>query len=152
MVSIEARTHGVETQLWSIDGRYRVGLAPESLDAGFAWNHVVTLPLASGRHALRALVPRGSGVDSLRIVARRSSDAAYIALLEQLGFEVGAPGAAVARGVWLETLGAPGFVELANGFRLRMDGDLRDRSLVFSDHEPPRWTTRPASPLLPAEM
>jgi hypothetical protein len=152
VVSIRARTHGVLPQLWSVDGRYRITLEPRSLEGGFDWNHVVTLPLAAGRHALRALVARGSGVDEIRVMPHRSADADYTRLVAELGFAAGAPGEPVSRGEVRELLASSSFAQLAKGFRWRMAGDLRDRSLVLVDAEPAPYTSRPLTPLLPAEL
>jgi hypothetical protein len=129
-----------------------VTLHPESVPGGFSWNHVLTVPLASGQHSLRALVSRGSGVDALRVTPRRSSDADYVRALEKLGFRGGAPEAPVPRSVALDALSSPGFRELARGFRLRMQGAPGDRSLALVDDEPDPFTSRPLSPLLPAEL
>jgi hypothetical protein len=152
VVTVEARTHGVLPQIWSVDARYRVTLHPESVSGGFSWNHVVTVPLAAGQHALRALVSRGSGIDALRVTPRRSSDADYVAVLERLGFRGGAADEPVPRSVALDTLSRPGFRELASGFRLRMQGAPGGRPLALVDDEPDPFTTRPLSPLLPAEL
>jgi hypothetical protein len=152
VVSLEALTHGVLPQIWSVDGRYRVTLHPESAPGGFSWNHVLTVPLASGQHSLRALVSRGSGVDALRVTPRRSSDADHVRALEKLGFRVGAPEEPVPRSVAFDALSSPGFRELASGFRRRMEGVPGDRSLALVDDEPDPFTSRPLSPLLPAEL
>jgi hypothetical protein len=152
VITVQARTHGVLPQIWAVDGRYRVTVQPVAYDGGFAWNHVLTLPLASGRHALRALVSRGAGVDQLKIVSHRSSDRDYVAVLEGLGFRAGPPGAGVPRGAALAVLRNPSFGQLADGFRLRMAGDARDQPLALVDAEPNPYTSRPLSPLLPAEL
>lgn len=152
VVTIAARTHGVLPQIWAVDGRYRVTVQPRALDGDFAWNHVLTLPLGSGQHALRALVSRGSGVDAVRFVPHRSGDRDYVRVLEGLGFEGGPPSAPVARAAALEILGSSSFAELAGGFRRRIAGDVRDRPLVLVDNEPDPFTSRPLSPLLPAEL
>jgi hypothetical protein len=152
VVSLKASTHGVQPQIWSVDGRYRLTVHPQSTPAGFTWNHLITLPLGAGEHVLRALIPRGSGIDAIRVVHHRSSDADHVAVLEELGFRGGAPGAPVPRGVALNALASPSFVELANGFRLRLQGDTSDRSLALVDDEPRPLTSRPLSPLLPAEL
>jgi hypothetical protein len=152
VVTLEALTHGVLPQIWSVDGRYRVTLHPESVPGGFSWNHVLTVPLAAGQHSLRALVSRGSGVDALRVIPRRSSDADYVRALEKLGFQGGAPDEPVPRSVAREALSSPGFRELASGFRLRMEGVPDRRSLALVDDEPDPFTSRPLSPLLPAEL
>ena len=98
-----------------LDGRYRITLHPEAYDGGFAWNQVVTLPLGSGRHALRALVSRGSGVDAVRFVPHRSTDGDYVRVLEGLGFEAGAPSVPVARSAALAVLGSSSFRGLGIG-------------------------------------
>ena len=54
---LRARTHGVQPQIWSVDGRYRVTVEPNAVGGAFTWHHVVTLPLSSGQHKVRALVP-----------------------------------------------------------------------------------------------
>jgi hypothetical protein len=152
VVSLEALTHGVLPQIWSVDGRYRVTVRPRSVPGGFSWNHVLTVPLAAGQHSLRALVSRGSGVDALRVIPRRASDADCVRALERLGFQGGAPTALVSRSVALDTLSSPGFRELASGFRLRMQGAPGDRSLALVDDEPDPFTSRPLTPALPAEL
>lgn len=152
VVSIRARTYGVQPQIWTVDGRYRVTLQPRSFDGAFAWNHVITLPLSSGRHVVRALLPRGSGVDALRVVHHHSSDRDYVDVLAGLGFGGGAPEAPVPRGVVDQLVSTSSFAELANGFRLRMAGDPRDDSLALVDADPDPHTSRPLSPLLPAEL
>ena len=152
VVSLEALTHGVPPQVWSVDGRYRLTLHPESVPGGFSWNQLLTVPLAAGQHSVRALVSRGSGVDVLRVVPRRSSDADYVRALEKLGFRGGAPDEAVPRSVALDALSSPGFRELVSGFRLHMEGAPGNRSLALVDDEPDPFTSRPLSPLLPAEL
>jgi hypothetical protein len=152
VVSLEALTHGVLPQIWSLDGRYRVTLRPESVPGGFSWNHVLTVPLAAGQHSLRALVSRGSGIDALRAIPRRSSDADYVRVLEKMGFRGGAPDQPVPRSVALDTLSSPNFREFASGLRLRMQGAPVKPSLALVDDEPDPFTSRPLSPLLPAEL
>ena len=152
VVSVEARTHGVLSQIWSIDGRYRVSIEPVSMESGLAWNPVITLPLASGRHAVRALVARGSGVDALRIVSHRSSDADYVAVLEGLGLPGHAPESPVRRSQAEEILASPAFAELAAGLRLELAGDTSDRSMALVDGDPDPLTSRSLSPMLPAEL
>jgi hypothetical protein len=152
VVTIQARTHGVQPQLWSVDGRYRLTVHPDAEDAGFRWNHVITLPLSSGRHALRALVAPGSGIDAIRVISHRSSDSDYVGVLEELGFRGGAPGAPVPRSVTERALASPAFVELASRFRLRLAGDPSDHPLVLVDDDPAPFRSRSLSPLLPAEL
>jgi len=152
VVSVSARTHGVLPQLWSLDGHYRLTIQPEGLPGDFVWNHVVTLPLSAGRHALRALVARGSGIDEIRLAFHDSRDSDYAQVLAGIGFPTGAPGAAVTRGELREVVEHPAFAQLASGFRLRAAGDLSDRSLVLVEDDPPGRTSRPLSPALPAEL
>jgi len=152
VVSLEALTHGVLPQIWSLDGRYRVTLRPESVPGGFSWNHVLTVPLASGQHSLRALVSRGSGIDAFRVIPRRSSDADYVRALEKMGFRGGAPDQPVPRSVALDTLSSPNFREFAGGLRLRLQGGQVKHSLALIDNEPDPFTSRALSPLLPAEL
>lgn len=152
VVTLEALTHGAEAQLWSLDGRYRVSLYPQSVAGGFAWNHVVTLPLSSGRHVVRALLPRGSGVDALRVNSHRSADTDHVAVLRHLGFPLGPSAAPVTRSGARKVLASPSFVELAGAFRLRMEGDPADRPLALVEDEPDPHFSRPISPLLPADL
>jgi len=152
VVTVTARTHGVLPQIWSVDGRYRVTVQPDALADGFAWNHVLTLPLGSGRHALRALVSRGSGVDAVRFVPHRSSDRDYVRVVEGLGFPGGPSGAPVAQADALAVLASSSFAELARGFRRRVAGEPSRRPLALVDHAPPPYTSRPLSPLLPGEL
>lgn len=152
VASFHARTHGAAEQIWSVDGRYGVTLRPESERGDFTWNHVLTLSLPAGEHAVRALVARGSGVDEIRIVPHRSSDAEYVAAVERAGFGGGAPDAVVPRDRVQRTLAEPYFRELAAGFRRRMAGDATDRSLALFDTELERLWTRPLSPVLPADL
>ena len=112
----------------------------------------MTLPLASGRHVIRALVSRGAGIDVLELVPHRSTDAAYAAVLTSLGMRGDAPVAPISVSRMRRTLNSDSFAQLALGFRLRMAGDRRDQSLVLVDLEPDPHTTRPLSPLLPAEL
>jgi hypothetical protein len=122
------------------------------VEAGFAWNHVLTLPLAAGRHNVRALVARGAGVDALRVVSHRSSDADYVAVLEGLGFPGHAPEAPVARAEADGIRASTTFVELAAAFRQRLAGASGDHSLALVEPTPEPGFSRPLSPLLPAEL
>jgi hypothetical protein len=152
VVSVSARTHGVQPQLWSLDGHYRLTIEPESVPGDFTWNHVVTLPVSAGRHALRALVGRGAGIDEIRMVFHDSRDSDYAQVLAGIGFPTGAPSAPVTRGELREVIEHPAFAQLASGFQRRAAGDLSDRSLVLVDDDAPGRTSRPLSPALPAEL
>jgi hypothetical protein len=151
-VTFYARSHGVLPQLWSVDDRYRVTLHPDNAEAAFAWSPVLTLPLGAGRHSVSARIARGSGIDAVRAVFHRASDADYVRVLEELGFRGGAAGAPVPRAVAAEALASPTFVDLANAFRLGLEGRHRDRSLVLVEERPAPFRSRPLSPLLPAEL
>jgi hypothetical protein len=101
---------------------------------------------------VRALVARGAGVDALRIVSHRSSDADYIAVLEGLGLPGHAPESPVRRSQAEEILASPAFAELAAGLRLELAGDTSDRSIALVDADPDPLTSRTLSPMLPAEL
>ena len=152
VVTILARTHGEQAQVWSLDGRHRLTVNPDSVPEGFAWNHVITLPLSAGGHAIRALVARGSGIDLLRVVHHRASDADYVGVLETLGFRAGAPDALVPRSAARDILSGPALAELSSAFQRRLAGDRRDQTLWLVDEEPAPLYTRPLSPVLPAEL
>jgi hypothetical protein len=152
VVTLRARTFGVRPQLWSVDGRYRVTVEPTAYAGNFAWNHVITLPLSKGRHVVRALVSRGAGIDVIEFVPHRSTDADYAAVLTGLGLRGDAPVAPIRASRMRRMVNSSAFAQLALGFRLRMAGDRRDQSLVLVDLEPESHTTRPLSPLLPAEF
>lgn len=113
--TLYARVHGAAPQIWSIDGRHRVTLLPGTRAATFAWSHVLTLPLAAGEHALRALVARDSGVDALRLVRRRSSDADYLALAEREGIAGNVRRRLVTHAVARASLSSPRFVRRMQG-------------------------------------
>jgi hypothetical protein len=113
--TLYARVHGAAPQIWSIDGRHRVTLRPGERASTFAWSHVLTLPLAAGEHALRALVARDSGVDALRLVRRRSSDADYLALAEREGIAGNSRRRLVTHAVARASLSSPRFVRRVRG-------------------------------------
>jgi hypothetical protein len=73
-------------------------------------------------------------------------------VLAGLGMRGSAPVSTINVSRMRRTLNSAAFAQLALGFRLRMAGDRRDQSLVLVDLEPYPNTTRPLSPLLPAEL
>ncbi|MDH3520452.1 MAG: hypothetical protein OEM49_08350 [Myxococcales bacterium] len=150
--SLFARTRGAEAQLWSIDGRYRIGARAESRGARFSWIHLMTTPLGSGEHAIRALVPRGGGIDVIRVTRHRATSVHYVDVLEQMGFRGGAPDALVTREVALGNLLRPAFAELAAEFRERMAQGGPDEPIVAVDGALPPLYSRPLSPSLPSEL
>jgi hypothetical protein len=153
VVTIEARILGVQPQLWSIDGRYRATVMPTGGRDVFEWVPVLTVPLGSGEHELRARIARQSGVDVLRATPRRSSDADYVSVLSELGLHVSAAEALVTRSDALESLSSGVFLELASRFQRRIEGDVTPRSVVLVDETPPpRSADRALSPMLPAEL
>jgi hypothetical protein len=154
LYTLLARLHGREPQLWSVDGRYQLTLKPgEDADA-FAWTHVFTLPLSAGEHVIRALLPRGAGIDVLRLQARAASDSDYLALLDSLGFREGAPDQLVTWSAAHANLSHPTFVARADGFLARIaealgtPGDL----LAIVARELEQLYSRPLSPCLPPEL
>ena len=151
LFTLMARVRPSGAQLWSIDGRYRVALAPEAGASEFNWSHVMTLTLGSGEHAVRALVPRGSGIDVLRLVRRRASDADYIALLDQLGFREGAPDALVRAADARANLTNPNFDTFVAGFLQPVGGNPGD-PLALVARELDQLYSRPLSPVIPPEL
>ncbi|MCH7708544.1 MAG: hypothetical protein IH884_08625 [Myxococcales bacterium] len=152
VVTLMARTHGVQPQLWSINGRYRITVIPEGLPLDFSWTRVATLTLSSGRHAVRGLFAVGAGVDELRIISHRSSDPDYVGVISQIGFFTSVSNAPVGRSEALDLMRSAAFIELASALRSHLHGNPADRSLVLVDDEPDSFVTRPLSPFLPADL
>ncbi|UCE85642.1 MAG: hypothetical protein JSU66_15120 [Deltaproteobacteria bacterium] len=146
-----ARLHGRERQLWSIDNRYRVMVRPGPEADAFAWTEVATLPLSIGEHVFRARMPRGSGIDVVRLARRRASDADYLGVLEAAGFREGPVDARVTLADAQRNLGHPTFRVLANDFLTRISGGSAD-DFALIEHDLGRLYTRPLSPLLPADL
>jgi hypothetical protein len=74
-------------------------------------------------------------------------------VLGELGLRVSAAEAHVTHGEALASLGSPAFIELASGFRRRIEGDAKDREVVLVDEPGPAAASeRPLSPLLPSEL
>jgi hypothetical protein len=153
VVTLDARILGDSPQLWSVAGRYRASVTPSGGKTIFTWEHVLTLPLGAGDHELRARIPRHAGVDRLRATSRRSRDVDYLAVLRELGMNVSAAETHVTHSDALTNLSSGVFLELANGFQQRIEGDPSERSIVLVDPTPETTsTTRPLSPLLPSEL
>ncbi len=122
LYSLTARIHGGHAQLWSIDGRYRATVHPGPRAGGFAWTHVMTIQLPKGEHTIRALIPRGAGIDSLHWIQRKASDSAYIAVLQDAGFRSGVPEQPVTQTEAFHSLSNPLFGEISSQFRQRLGG------------------------------
>jgi hypothetical protein len=153
VVTLEARVLGDAPQLWTVDGRYRAIVLPTGGREVFSWVQVLTLPLGAGDHELRALIARQTGVDLLRATPRRSRDADYLSILSELGMHVSAADALVTRSDALASLSSSVFVELANRFQRRIEGDASERPIVLVDERPePRSVERALSPMLPSEL
>ncbi len=118
--SLIARIHGEGGEIWSIDGSYRVTIEPEGATEGFARTHVVTLHLDGGEHVIRALLPKGSGIDALHLVRRRARDVDYIALVEAEGFRSGVPNQPVTQTDAYRSLSNPLFAEISSHFLSRL--------------------------------
>ena len=123
--SLIARIHGEGEEIWSIDGGYRVTIRPEGAIAGFALTHVVTLHLSGGEHVIRALLPKGAGIDTLHLVRRRARDIDYIALLEDEGFRSGVPNQPVTQTDAYRNLSRPLFAEISSHFLSRLAGGFQ---------------------------
>lgn len=155
VVTLVARTHGSAPQLWSVDGRYRVTVQPRVSRGSFSWTPVATLPLPAGEHAIRAHFARGSGVDAVRVIHHRSTDADHLRVVQELGLPVGAPDSPVPRSVAEQSLRRPLVLELVAGLRRRLDGARAVPSpvvLAEDDSEPDFAGPRPLSPVLPSEL
>jgi hypothetical protein len=123
--SLIARIHGEGEEIWSIDGGYRVAIRPEEVTESFARTHVVTLHLSGGEHVIRALLPKGAGIDTLHLVRRRARDVDYIALLEDEGFHSGVPNQPVTQTDAYRSLSRPLFAEISSHFLSRLAGNFQ---------------------------
>ena len=125
LYTLLVRVYGHQSQIWSLDGRHRVTVRPKRDAAGFDWAHVMTLHLDSGEHVVRALLPRGAGIDSLHLIPRTGTDSDYIAVLEAAGFGGGVPDQPVTQTDAYSTLSNPLFAEVSSRFRKRLAGDAK---------------------------
>jgi hypothetical protein len=123
--SLIARIHGEGDEIWSIDGSYRVAIRPEGAIESFARTHVLTLHLSGGEHVIRALLPKGAGIDTLHLVRRRAWDVDYIALLHDEGFRSGVPNQPVTQTDAYRSLSRPLFAEISSHFLSRLAGDFQ---------------------------
>jgi hypothetical protein len=123
--SLIARIHGEGEEIWSIDGGYRVTVRPEGAASSFARTHVVTLHLDGGEHVIRALLPKGAGIDTLHLVRRRARDVDYLALLEDEGFRTGVPNQPVTQTDAYRSLSRPLFAEFSSHFLSRLGGNFQ---------------------------
>jgi hypothetical protein len=149
LMSLEARISGEGAQLWSLDGRMRASVEPGAL--GFGWQHVLTGPLASGEHVIRALVPAGSSIDRIRIVTRAAEDPDYVEVLEQMGLPQGAVHARVPRGLVMSTLREPVVEMLAESFLVRAAGGEEPPMPAMNRELAPLYP-RPLSPVLASDL
>jgi hypothetical protein len=150
LVSLEARVSGEGAQLWSLDGRMRASIeAPGA--RRFGWRHVLTAPLASGEHVVRALIPSGASIDRIRLVAHSAEDPDYVEVMEQMGFPQGHVHARVARGLMRRTLRDPAFIVLAENFLVRAaGGEEPPLPAIPRDRDP--WYPRPLGPVLASDL
>jgi len=128
----------------------RLTAEPGEGSENFAWTHVITIPLTSGEHVIRALVPRDGGIDLIKLVRRRSRDEDYLSLMEEAGFRGGAPAAYVTRSAAFASLSNPTFSEHARHFLTHVVEGEDPIFLVENDTE--ALYSRPLSPLLPPEL
>jgi hypothetical protein len=148
--TVEGLLHGAEAQIWSIDGSYRVTVEPGEGADGFVRTDVITVPLTAGEHVIRALIPRDAGIDSIRLVRRKSLARNYLDLIEEAGFRGGAPAAYVTRSDAYRSLSNPTFSEHAQHFLSQLANGEAPILLVENDLD--RLYSRPLSPLLPPEL
>lgn len=152
LFAVLARVHGSGPQLWSLDGRYRVALHPTTGPRGLAWQHVATLPLRAGEHAIRALVPRDAGIDAIRLVRKRARDADYVDVLRELGLEEGAPDGYVTRSAARANLSHPTSTRVLASFLARQSGQVPDDGMAVLEYELDELYNRALSPVLPPEL
>jgi hypothetical protein len=150
LFTLEARVSGAGPQLWSVDGRLRSRVEPSGLWRRFAWQHVMTTPLAAGEHVVRALIPAGAAIDRIRVVARAATDPDYVEVLEQMGFREDHVHALVTHGEQDAALRDPVFAELASGFLVRAAGG--EPPLPATPRQLVRLYPRPLSPVLPSDL
>lgn len=144
LFTILARIHGAGRQVWSLDGALHTAVVAGEDAPRFAWSEVATVWLEAGSHALRALLPRGAGIDVVQLLRRRTDDEAFLEALGSLGLREGAAadvvGEAAARGN-LEALD-----------RL-LQVQSRDTSgLAAAEGELEQLYRRPLSPVLPGDL
>jgi hypothetical protein len=149
LMSLEARISGEGAQLWSLDGRMRASVEPGVL--GFGWQHVLTGPLASGEHVVRALVPAGSSIDRIRIVTRAAEDPDYVEVLEQMGFTQGHVHARVPRGQAMAIFRDPAMEMLFESFLTRVAGGDEPPVPAVNRQLAPLYP-RPLSPVLASDL
>src|SRR5262249_1296002 len=89
LMTLQARVSGDGPRIRALDGRMRANVDASAMLTRFAWRHVLTAPLASGEHVIRALVPAGASIDRIRLVALQADDPDYVEVLEQMGFPQG---------------------------------------------------------------
>ena len=107
------------------DGRGVGCVEPEAEAESFARAHVVTLHLSGGEHVIRALLPKGTGIDTLHLVRRHARDVDYIALLEAEGFRSGVPKQPVTQTEAYRSLSRPLFAEISSHFLSRLASDFQ---------------------------
>jgi hypothetical protein len=152
LFTVEARVRGGGPQVWTLDGTLRTGVAMGQGWWPFTWTHVMTTPLSAGEHVLRALIPPGSSIDKIRLVARSAGDPDYVEVLEQMGLREGHVHAPVSRGEMEATLREPAFGLLAESFLDRAAAGGGEPPLVAIPRDTARLYRRPLSPILPAEL
>jgi hypothetical protein len=150
--TLRVRVRGRGPQIWSLDGRHRAAVTPRRASERFVWAHVLTARLASGEHAIRALLPEGTAVDEVHIVRHRATPGDHLDLLEHMGFPMGAPRTLVSRADGFAALSKPAFVEMSSDFieRMAKAGGGDPFVAVGTALEP--LYSRPIGPVLPAEL
>jgi hypothetical protein len=151
LVTILARVHGRQRQIWSVDGRFQARVFPPPEASSFAWTEIATIPLSAGEHVVRALVPPGAGVDAIQILRRRTDDEDYLRILEDLGLEEGTAVEPVTAEAAASNLDSDVFHSLTANLLSRGSGGPGDR-LALVENELEQLFTRPLSPVLPPDL
>jgi hypothetical protein len=151
VVTLLARLHGNESQIWSIGPTSVRVIRPGAGASGWVWTEIATVPLGAGVQTLRAQLHQGAGVDVIRVLRRRDGDQDYLAVLDAIGLQEGAANGLVDASAASANLSNPVVRTLVAGFlqRLAMPGPT---DLILIQNQQERLYTRPLSPLLPAEM
>jgi hypothetical protein len=151
VVTLLARLHGPKPQVWLVGDAAPRTVQPAAGAEGWVWTEIATLPLGAGPVSIRARLAPGSGVDVMRLQRRRDADSDYLAVLDALGVQEGAPDALVDDAAAGANLANPTLRTLLGGFLMGPAG-LPANGLAFIEHDQDRLYTRPLSPFVPSEL
>jgi hypothetical protein len=151
VVTLLARLHGAKPQVWFVGDAAPRTVQPPPGAEGWVWTEIATLPLGAGPVSVRVRLAPGSGVDVMRLQRRRDADTDYLAVLDALGVQEGAPDALVDDASAGANLANPTLRTLVAGFLMGPAG-LPANGLALIEHDQERLYTRPLSPFVPSEL